>query len=108
MKEIQIGNYICRIGSNAKENWEILGKAKQKNLFFHLTSFPSCYVILQTEEKVDRDIMIMCAKICLENTKMKNMSDVYVDCTFIGNVRKGDELGEIYYVNRKKVEKIRV
>ncbi len=108
MKEYTIGDYICLVGGSAKENWEILSKAKQKYLFFHLSAFPSCYVILQTEEKVTSDITVRCAEICLENTKKKNMGGVYVDCTPVGNVRKGEKIGEVYYVSNRKVEKIRV
>jgi predicted ribosome quality control (RQC) complex YloA/Tae2 family protein len=108
MKEYKVANYTCLVGGNAKENWEILGKAKQKYRFFHLSAFPSCYVILQTEEEVDKDILKECAEICLENTKQKDATGVYVDCTPVKNIRKGDKVGEIYYVSNRKVEKIRV
>jgi predicted ribosome quality control (RQC) complex YloA/Tae2 family protein len=108
MKEYKVGDYTCVVGGNAKENWEILSQAQQKYLFFHLSAFPSCYVILQTEEKVEKEIVVGCAEICLENTKQKNMSGIYVDCTPVGNVRKGEKIGEIYYVSRKKIETIRV
>jgi len=108
MKEIVIEGYKCVIGGNAKENWEILGKSKQKHLFFHLTSFSSCYVILQTEEKVSKDVLYKCAEVCLENTKKRGISSLYVDCTFVGNVRKGEKIGEIYYASERKVEKIRI
>lgn len=108
MKEYEIENYICLVGGNAKENWEILEKARQKYRFFHLSAFPSCYVILQTEEKVNKDILYKCAKICLDNTKQRDMSGVYVDCTTVGNVRKGEKIGEIYYVSRRKIDKIKV
>ena len=93
MKEYKVGEYICLVGGSAKENWEILSQSEQKYIFFHLTSFPSCYVILQTEEKVDKSILQECAEICLDNTKQKNMSGVYVDCTPVGNVRKGEKIG---------------
>lgn len=108
MKEIAIEGYTCLVGGSAKENWEILEKAKQRYLLFHLTSFPSCYVILQAEEEVRRETIVKCAKICLENTKQRNMRGIYVDCTPVGNVRKGEEIGEIYYISSKKVIKMRI
>lgn len=105
MKKIQIESYTCLVGSNAEENWEILSHSRQKHIFFHLASFPSCYVILQTEEKVGQNILEQCAKICAENTKYKHMSNLRVDCTQVSNVVKGQKVGEVYYKSNKKVMK---
>ena len=107
-KEIVVGEYTCLVGANAEENWAILEKGKPGYLFFHLSSFPSCYVILQTEEKVVDDVIKECARICLENTKYKNLRKVYVDCTTISNVRKGEKVGEVEYTSRKKVKQIKL
>lgn len=108
MKVIEVENYICLVGQNAKENWSLLTNAKQKHIFFHLSSFPSCYVILQTDEKVNDDIIAQCARICLENTKYKNMCDVYVDYTPVSNTKKGDVVGEVVYKSMRKVSKIKL
>lgn len=108
MKQILIGQYICLIGSNAKENWEILSKSQPSYLFFHLSSLPSCYVILQTDEKVTDDIIRECAKICLENTKYRNLRKVYVDYTTVSNVSKGEKVGEIFYPNKRKVKQVKL
>ena len=56
MKELFINNIKTLIGSNAKENWKLLEDSKPNNLFFHLSSFPSCYVILQTESDILPDL----------------------------------------------------
>jgi len=108
MKEVLIDTYTCLIGKNATENWRILQEAHPNHLFFHLTSFPSCYVILQTEEKVDSAILTRCARVCLENTKLRNAKNIYVDFTPVHNVQKGEQLGEIYYLSSRKVGQIKV
>jgi predicted ribosome quality control (RQC) complex YloA/Tae2 family protein len=108
MKEINIGNHKCFVGGNSKENWALLDKAKPDDLFFHLSKLPSCYVILQQNGNLDPSILYECAKICLNNTKYKNMKGVYVDCTEIRNVRKSEDIGSIEYKNNKKINKIRV
>jgi len=112
MKQLLIQNYPCFIGENAKENWDILTKAylnKNPNyLFFHLSSFPSCYVILHSEEKVENNVIEECARLCLDHTKFRNMKGIYVDYTFISNTRKGDIVGEVEYISGRKVKKIRM
>ena len=108
MKIYKVGNYICIVGNNAKENWELLEQAEPNHLFFHLTSFPSCYVILQTEEKVGINIIETCSRVCLENTKYDSCKNVNVDYTKISNVKKGEKVGEIEYISNRKVEKIKI
>lgn len=49
MKEVFIQNIKALIGSNANENWNILELSKPEYVFFHLSSFPSCYLILESE-----------------------------------------------------------
>jgi len=111
MKEIIVENLRCFIGKNAKENWYILSRAKPMDLFFHLSEFPSCYVILETkveENFLDENILAQCARICLENTKYRNMKGIYVDYTFVYNVKKGSAVGEIEYTSLRKIKKIKL
>ena len=125
MKTIQISEYTCLVGQNALENWTILSEAASTHLLFHLTSFPSCFVILSTEtilidcqnsdstshhgvtiESVSQDAIVECAKICIQHTKYKNRKNVLVDYTPVSNVRKGEVPGEIYYIHKKKVQTV--
>ena len=51
MKIEEFNNVSYVIGETSKENWEILDLYKSKNpnfVWFHLNSFPSCYVIMLT------------------------------------------------------------
>ena len=78
MKDIEIQGIKCKIGSNAIENWELLEKSKENNLFFHLSSFPSCYVILENDTKYFPSMYIIeqVALNCKLNTKYKNLKNI--------------------------------
>jgi predicted ribosome quality control (RQC) complex YloA/Tae2 family protein len=110
MKTISIQDMNCIIGSNAKENWELLDSSKPTNILFHLSSFPSCYVILENDsEKYPTEEIIREASIlCRNNTKYKNMRDIKVDYTFCNNVMKGENVGQIYYKSNRKVLTIKI
>jgi len=100
--------YRCKVGMSANENWKLLDSSNPDDTFFHLNSLPSCYVILEEKKIIPEKILTECAKICLENTKFRNMRGIYVDCTPVKNVRKGDDIGEIEYVSTRQVRKIRI
>ena len=106
MKQLYIDEILCIVGSNSKENWKIFDEANEDNIFFHLSSFPSCYVILKTEEIVYMDTLKEAAKICKMNTKYKNVPNIKVDYTQCKNIIKGDKEGEIIYKSNKKVKQI--
>lgn len=106
MKTILVENINCLIGGNAKENWQILTDASSDYLLFHLSSFPSCYVIYQDINIPDIKVLKEVALLCKQNTKYKNIPNIKVDYTKCSNVNKGDIEGEIYYKSNKKVNKI--
>lgn len=108
MKTIQIERFTCHIGENAKDNWNLLDQSDDNDILFHLTSFPSCYVILKDGEKIDEVILEKSAKICLQNTKYRRMKNVYVDYTPVSNAEKGEKIGELFYRSNRKVHKIKV
>jgi predicted ribosome quality control (RQC) complex YloA/Tae2 family protein len=103
MKTILINNLLCNIGGNAKENWSILSNSNDNDLFFHLTSFSSCYVICETDNIPDISTIKEIALICKQNTKYKNVPNIRVDYTECKNVMKGDVVGEVIYKSNKKV-----
>ena len=109
MKTLKIaGDLEYQVGKNAVENWKLLDEAKPKNIFFHLSSFPSCYVILKCESDPDMEIIKECALACKENTKYKNLKDIKVDYTTCDNVIKGEKVGEVYYCSNRKVKQIKI
>lgn len=107
MKTIILDNsdYQCFVGSNAKENWQLLSESNPTDIIFHLHSFPSCYVILKNDSDTfpNSDIIQETAIICKTNTKYKNLKNIKVDYTFCRNVEKGNVVGEMIYKSNKKV-----
>lgn len=107
MKIVQIGEYVCKIGEGAQENWDLVGGAKKHHYFFHLTDFPSPYVVLECDrDGPNAHILERCAQVCVEHSKQKNAGKVKVDATPCGNVKvdKRDVVGECDYKNEGKVE----
>ena len=54
--ENECNTVTFKIGKNSKENWELLNENKNY-LWFHLSSFPSCYVICCFENPTDKMIL---------------------------------------------------
>jgi predicted ribosome quality control (RQC) complex YloA/Tae2 family protein len=112
MKTITLenSNYQCFVGSNAKENWQLLSESNPTDILFHLHSFPSCYVILKNDFDTfpNQDIIQQTAIICKTNTKYKNLKDIKVDYTFCRNVEKGEVVGELIYKSNKKVLSVKI
>lgn len=110
MKIITFENYIFKIGQNAKENWEMLNDIEDNYLFFHLSDFPSCYVIVEynKSENPDYDLIRFGATICKANTKYRNIKNVKVDYTRCNNIKKGKKVGEIYYNNYELIKIINI
>jgi predicted ribosome quality control (RQC) complex YloA/Tae2 family protein len=106
MKEFVVENIKIKVGSNAAENWKILDESSENNIFLHLKSFPSCYVIIDCEEYPSIEIINEAAKICKNNTRYKNMKNIKVDYTSCKNVIKGELVGEIFYKSNKKVNNL--
>ena len=106
MKELTVENIKIKIGSNSIENWKILDESTENNIFLHLKSFPSCYVIIDCEQYPSMEIINEAAKICKNNTKYKNIKNIKVDYTLCKNVVKGELVGEIFYKSNKKVNNL--
>lgn len=111
MKFTRMEGVLYKMGQNAAENWELLDKAAGDDIFFHLTKFPSCYVIMEVDDR-DKDISLdMCiagAEICKAGTKYKNLNDVRVDYCKCSNLTKGSQCGQVIYKSRRKVSTLKV
>lgn len=103
MKTHTFEGYIILQGTSAEENWKLLDDAKPKHYFFHLSSFPSGYIILQCDDKVKLSVRKYCAKLCQEGTKYKKMQKLKVDFCPCSNVIKGDNVGEAVYKSNRLV-----
>jgi len=109
MKIVTISNIPARVGQNAQENWNLLEKAEEEYWFFHLTSFPSCYVIWECkDDEITEEELEELAILCVANTKYKNAKYMKVDCTRCSNLEKGDVVGEVIYISKRKVRVIKI
>ena len=62
-------NIYYKIGKNCNENWELLSEDNDF-MWFHLASFPSCYVICCHSE-LNEEMIKFGAELCKENTKVR-------------------------------------
>jgi len=99
---------IYVLGENAQDNWNILNNANPENYFFHLSSFPSCYVILICEDQPTTEQIIKAAEICRNTTKYRNLRNIKVDYCPCSNVKKGNVVGEAIFVSNRKVKQIKI
>lgn len=108
MKDIVVRNIPCKLGQNAVENWNLFSMSRPNFLFFHLTLFPSGYLIMECDEIPDIEVIRIGALACKMNTKYRKLKGVYVDYTQCSNVKKGEKVGEVEYKSNRKVNKIKV
>ena len=107
MKNILYNDTEIIIGQNSKENWDILDKYSSNSCWFHLKSFPSCFVIVNTID-INNDIIKYAAELCKQNTKYRNVRNIKVTYTNTSNVKKADTEGSVYFKSNRKVKEITV
>ena len=101
---IEYEDTIFKVGKNAKENWKLL-EENQEYMWFHLDSFPSCYVIC-CDENPSKELLLYGAQLCKLNTKYRNLKNLKVNYTKLSNLRKGEEEGSVYIKSKRKVQNI--
>lgn len=114
MRETIYNNIKYVIGQNAKENWYILDKAYKINcdyIWFHLNSFPSCFVIMYSsiEDLRDsslNDYLTHGANLCKQNTKYRNLSDLKICYTQLKKLKKTNKIGEIIISGERNIIKL--
>ena len=114
MKTITFNNINYIIGQNAQENWDILDHATSINphyIWFHLNSFPSCYVIMYTtiEDLVDNSCNTYLnygAQLCKNNSKYKNMKDIKICYSSLKKLKKTEKIGEVIISGKKNIIKL--
>lgn len=94
------------IGENAQENWDLLDK-NENYLWFHLKSFPSCHIILETEEPT-KEMIVKAASLCKLHTKYRNIPNLKINYTPIKNIKKADKVGSVTFNSNRKVLDIKI
>lgn len=110
MKIITFQQYNFIIGQTKHENWNILELSQKHHIFFHLTSFPSCYVILQYDtentENITDELLEKGAHICKNHTKYRNLKNIKIDYCRCDNLEKTENVGEVFFKSNRKVKQI--
>lgn len=107
MKILNYDDYVCKLGENAKENWELLDNSSENNIFLHLSSFPSGYVIIDANHPTI-DMIYIAALLCKNNTKYRNILNIKVDYCRCSNVIKGDIMGDVIFKSKRQVKQIKL
>jgi predicted ribosome quality control (RQC) complex YloA/Tae2 family protein len=102
MLEFYLNNRFVRIGSNAKENWELIDTLKRNDIWVHLKDVPSCHAVIRLPKKCRDNNMILthdlnhtARMVCINSSKhIKN--NKMVDVIYIKGkyVKKGKTEGE--------------
>ena len=110
MKIFEYTEYICKLGENKHDNWNLLDIAYDKDYFFHLKSFPSSYVILHiyNDFLLTNEMLLNAATICKNSTKYRFLNDIKIDYCLCNNVSKGDNIGEAIFKSNRKVKQIKI
>lgn len=109
MKKIDLGdNIVCYLGQTAKENWDLLDKSKSHHIFFHLSSFPSGYVILECEDELCNSVILKACEICKNASKYRFIKNIKVDYCRCDNLIKGDKTGVVYFKSNRKVKQVKI
>ena len=105
MKILNYDDYVCKVGENAKENWELLDNSSENNIFLHLSSFPSGYVIIDSNH-LSIDMIYIRALLCKNNTKYRNLNNIKICYTILKKLEKTKNVGEIIIKGKKNIIKI--
>ena len=113
MKIIEHNDIDFYLGQSAKDNWDMLDKAKSINqdyIWFHLDSFPSPYVIMYaTNTELLTNInsyLYFGANLCKEHSKYKNLRDLKILYIPIKKLTKGDKVGEVLISGKRNTIKL--
>jgi predicted ribosome quality control (RQC) complex YloA/Tae2 family protein len=99
-------NYTLCIGTNKTENWQLLDNSNETNIWFHVFNSSSGYVILHTEEainKIPKNVIRRCAHLCKIRSTSRNMKKCPVMYSQVRNVSKGKHVGEATVTSWKTV-----
>lgn len=109
----QIGTqtFDIYVGTNAKENWDLIDKSEPDDLWFHLEDFPSSHVFVR--EKLSKistqipnypnQIISIAGDYCKSQSKYNDRTKLKIIYTQISNITKGKTSGSVYVSNSKYI-----
>jgi predicted ribosome quality control (RQC) complex YloA/Tae2 family protein len=93
MKSFLQNSVEFRLGTNAEENWALLGRADKTDWWVHLADHPSAHVIIATDDPLPEDLQYA-KQLILQQTKKAptTASIVYAQVKY---VKRGSKPGEV-------------
>ncbi len=101
----KIGDQVFDIfvGTNSKENWEIIDGSGPDDLWFHVEDLPSGHVIIREQFNKScnfdpiypNQIISIAANLCKCQSKYKDRTKLKIIYTQISNIKKGKEIGSV-------------
>ena len=115
MHEFQLNKVLIMVGSNSRENWEIVDVLKRGDIWMHLKDKPSAHALIRIPKKsrenkyvVNNSLTYAARMLCVQSSK--NISSKNDDVVFIYTngkyVNKGSKEGEV--ILSKKPDEIAV
>ena len=94
------------IGKNQEENFEVIDKGAEHDLWFHAKNVSSCHVVCEVPDDIEkkelRYIITAGALLCKNNTnKLRGLSNVEITYTQIKNITKTKIAGCVETQNAK-------
>ncbi len=101
------------VGTNAKENWELIDNSDSFDLWFHVEDLPSGHVVVRERfDKQDKQdiidkptypnqIISLAANYCKNQSKYKNQTKLKIVYTEISNIKKGRDIGSVFITKEK-------
>ena len=99
---------IYYIGTNAKDNHNVIDKGNTDDLWFHIANTPSCHVVVNLpvvcDKKDLRSIIKKGSLLCKQNTKrVSTLDNVEIMYTPIKNITKTAVDGEVLVSKYKSI-----
>ena len=101
--------FVFQVGSNAQDNFAIIDKSNNHDLWFHIENESSCHVICSMPKEATyvkkqiRYIIKQGALICKQYSRFKSMPKIDVVYTTIANITKTDTIGRVIVENGKTI-----
>jgi hypothetical protein len=104
-------NLTCYMGKSAKDNIDLLRKAKSWDYWIHLKDYSSAYAIIhrQKEQSVSEQDLIKCAQWLIKEGRNEKktqiggrFSVVVAECRYVRPL-KGDKLGRVTYHDAREI-----
>lgn len=102
--------YTIYIGQNKTENWELIDAADNTDIWFHISNYPSCHIILKNIDcvklrDIPREVIKRAAYLCKINSSsiIKSMKKCVVIYAPISEVKKTEIVGQVSVTTHKTV-----